>query len=87
MGPGVKKSGPQAVPSSTWTSRVALTSLRGQEVRGQRAKGGWQRPGHGRGRVPGMGWDRNANQSSSWSGPGAEAQALESGVGRRGFPL
>lgn len=39
MGPGVKKSGPQAVPGSIWTSRVALTSLRGQEVRGQRAKG------------------------------------------------
>lgn len=60
MGPAVKKSGPQAVPSSIWTSRVALTSLRGQEVRGQRAKGVAE-AGHGRGRVPGMAWETTAN--------------------------
>lgn len=85
MGPRVRKSGLWDVPSSTGTSRVAVT-LWHEEPGGRGPAGGWPEEPVMEGAEP-LGWggvDRSASWSSSWSGPGAEAQALGRG---QGFPL
>lgn len=81
MGPGVRKSGPHAEPSSPWPGRGALI-LWGHRTRGAGGLPGW--PGPRRGRASGCGVG-NASQSSSQQGLGLRRRLWKVGRGALGI--